>query len=231
MNATSDVKGSIVLFAPHPDDETLGCGGFLARRIAEGHRVFVVVLTMGEKLFSSLLKIDDDPSPAEVCVMRREETKRATRIMGLRPEDLLFFDYEDGGLERQKQAVVERLMPILREVSPAEVLCTSEYEGHRDHVAANEIVRRACARVGAKIAIRHYITSLRQDVSIQALQGRIDTVDVSAYLPLKRQAIAQFQSHLGIVSRKQTKPLGDFNRYLCGEETFVISQELSHAQA
>ena len=231
MNATPKIKGGSILFAPHPDDETLGCGGFLARRIDEGNRMFVVVLTMGEKLFSSVLNIEDDPSPAEVCVIRREETKRATRILGLKPENLLFLDYEDGSLERQQHAVVERLVPILRDESPIEVVCTSEYEGHRDHIATNEIVRRACARVGAETAIRHYITSLKQGVSIDRLPGRIDIVDVRAYLPLKRKAIEQFQSHLGILSKRQTKPLDNFNRYLSGEETFIISQGCPHDQA
>ena len=90
MNPAPHTKGTIVLFAPHPDDETLGCGGYLAKRIDEGYKVFVVVLTMGEKLFSHVLKIFEDPSPREVCDIRRDETRRATEILGLKNEDLLF---------------------------------------------------------------------------------------------------------------------------------------------
>jgi len=101
MNSSGN-KGTIVLFAPHPDDETLGCGGYLANKIDEGYEVFVVVLTMGEKLFSVMLNIVEAPSPREVCAIRRDETRRAMKILGLKPENLLFLDFEDALLENKK---------------------------------------------------------------------------------------------------------------------------------
>lgn len=216
-------KGTIVLFAPHPDDETLGCGGFIAKRIDEGYEVFVVVLTMGEKLFSVMLNIFEDPSPLEVCAIRRDETKRATAILGLKPENLLFLDFEDAMLEKQQDAAVAKIINILQEKKPSEVMCTSQYEGHPDHTAAYWIVRSACEKNGLKIPIRRYITSLKMGISPDQLPEVIETVDVSKYLPLKKQAVAQFQAHLGILSSKQSRPIAaNFDEYLKPEEQFIL---------
>ncbi len=222
MSSASD-KGTIVLFAPHPDDETLGCGGYLAKKIDEGYEVFVVVLTMGEKLFSVMLNIFEDPSPREVCAVRRDETRRATAIIGLKPENLLFLDFEDAMLEKQRDAVVAGVIQILRERKPDEVMCTSQYEGHPDHVAAYWIVRGACERTGLKIPVRRYITSLKAGISPDRLPEVVETVDITKYLPLKKQAVAQFQAHLGILSPKQSRPIAaSFDEYLKPEERFIL---------
>jgi len=222
MKSTGN-KGTIVLFAPHPDDETLGCGGFLAKKIDEGYDVFVVVLTMGEKLFSVMLNILEDPSPHEVCALRRDETRRAMKILGLKQENLLFLDFEDTMLGRQQDAAIEKIVQILRERKPDEVMCTSEYEGHPDHVAAYWIVRAACNKVGTKIPIRRYVTYLKAENSLDRLPDMIETVNVEKYLPLKKKALAQFQAHLGILSKKQTAPIAEsFDEFLKAEERFIL---------
>jgi len=218
--------GTILLFAPHPDDETLGCGGYLAKRLDEGRTVFVVVLTMGEKLFSKVLNIFEHPSPGEVCAIRRDETIRATGILGLAKENIIFLDYEDGSLADQVDTVVERIVPILQEKNPVEVLCTSEHEGHSDHRAACQIVRRACERVGTGILFRNYITSLRAGLSPENLPGTVEVVDIRKYLPLKRQALAQFRAHLDILSPRQPQPIAtNFDNYLDPEERFLVTRD------
>ena len=82
----------IIIFAPHPDDETLGCGGTIAKRISEGYEVFVVVMTDGRYAFMNVLDIDSDPTPEELKEIRKEEVKRATGILGVPEENLVFLD-------------------------------------------------------------------------------------------------------------------------------------------
>lgn len=77
-------RRSILIVAPHPDDETLGCGGTLAKRAQEGCRITVVVVTDGSNLFRlSRWKIEKDPTPAETSAMRKAETRRALAILGV----------------------------------------------------------------------------------------------------------------------------------------------------
>lgn len=224
MNSSGN-KGTIVLFAPHPDDETLGCGGYLAKKIDEGYEVFVVVLTMGEKLFSVMLNIVEAPSPLEVCAIRKDETRRAMKILGLKPENLLFLDFEDALLDKQKDAAIAKVVQILRDKKPVEIMCTSQYEGHPDHVAAYWIVLGACGKAGMRIPIRRYITSLKNGIPPDRLPELIESVDIAKYLPLKKQAVAQFQAHLGILSKKQTAPIAaSFDEYLKPEERFILQR-------
>ena len=50
-------------------------------------------------------------------------------------------------------------------------------------------------------------------------------MEIAKYLPLKEQAVAQFQAHLGILSKKQTVPIAaSFDEYLKPEERFILQR-------
>ncbi len=211
-----------MVFAPHPDDETLGCGGYVAQKIDEGCRVIIVVLTMGEKLFSHGLKIFVSPSPEEIRDMRREETLQATAILGVPSADVLFFAYEDRALAENQEAVIGRITPLLQKFKPVEVLCTNPAEAHPDHRAASTIVQRACLLTVPGTSIRWYITSLPSGVSVAELPFTVHTIDITPQLARKTRAVAQFRAHLAIVSPQQTAPIvADLNKYLAGHEILL----------
>lgn len=215
-------KGTIVVVGAHPDDETLGCGGAVAKRIKEGWDVVVVVLTDGDQLYSAVLGISTDPSPAEVGRIRQEETRRATRILGVRPRNVLFLGYGDGHLAERADEATADLVRVLQERKPAEVWSLSEYEHHPDHVAASRIAREACAGAGGRMRLLYYIVSLRYGLTLDAIPLEFTGVDVSAYLPLKREAVSEFRSHLGTLSKVQKQPMWkDADDYLRPEEPFA----------
>jgi LmbE family N-acetylglucosaminyl deacetylase len=61
MEDTSLTEKSILVFAPHPDDETLGCGGTIANRVREGHEVEIFFMTDGRTLERGVLcRYDSD---------------------------------------------------------------------------------------------------------------------------------------------------------------------------
>jgi LmbE family N-acetylglucosaminyl deacetylase len=88
-----DPVGPVLVIAPHPDDETLGCGGMIATRAAEGRRVVVVVLTDGRALFRRFGVTE--PSEADVSAMRKAETLQAVEILGAQRSDVRFLDFEN----------------------------------------------------------------------------------------------------------------------------------------
>ena len=63
-------KKTVIVFAPHPDDETWGCGGSIAKKISEGFEVIVVILTDGRYAFSEIFGINSDPTPEELKEIR-----------------------------------------------------------------------------------------------------------------------------------------------------------------
>jgi LmbE family N-acetylglucosaminyl deacetylase len=217
---------SIVVFAPHPDDETLGCGGTLAKRLGEGFDVWIVVLTRGQNLMSVVFDIHDSPDPDQVCEIRREETRQATKILGIPQENLIFWDYDDGALDAQKEDVLEKVLVILREKKPGEVYCTNQYESHTDHRAASSVARKACSLHDSSVKLYEYFVGLKHGTSIDDIQEPIEEIGISAELSLKREAVKAFRSHLDVLSDVQPHPIfsdDDIASFLQPFESFVVT--------
>ncbi len=134
-------KRLLVVLA-HPDDESYGCAGALARAGADPDTQAVLLcLTRGE---ASSMGRERGLSPAEVGQLREGRLVEVAALCGL--GGLLVLDLPDGGLDRL--ALREVAAPI-REVIEAfdpQVVVTGDargVNGHRDHIAAHWAVRRA----------------------------------------------------------------------------------------
>jgi len=99
--------GDLLVFAPHPDDEALGCAGILRQAIARGKRVKVVLFTNGDGFpaFAALLarKPAESLTPedyAELARYRQNQSRTALKELGGNPEDLVFLGYPDAGLDQ-----------------------------------------------------------------------------------------------------------------------------------
>ena len=217
-------SGPVLIVAPHPDDETLGCGGLIARRVDEGRRVVVVVLTDGRALLKRF-GIDTDPTPAEVSTMRKEETLRAVERLGAKTGDVRFLDFENERLVEDRTRATAEITALIRELTPSEVYVTSPFEGHAEHIAANEMTREACKTTSACPALFEYVVNLKRGVALEALPRRIVRVDVSKYREREHDALQQFRSHLGVISPRLPKPLDEsYDRYLTPEEPFLVDR-------
>jgi len=226
------LKGRVVVFAPHPDDETLGCGGTIAKKLAEGYEVIIVVMTDGRFLLLKSFGIDDDPSPEHVKDIRRGEVLRATKILGVPEKNVIFLDFVDGTLGENEEAAEEKVTEVLEKYAPSEVYFPFERDAHPDHQAANRIVRRAVEKLGIKpLMYRYTITHkfsrfgpLMESFSSIFKRDRV-YVDISEFLPLKREAVKEFKSELTTISPKQGNPLSkDFKKFLKGEEKFYVDK-------
>lgn len=222
----------IIVFAPHPDDETYGCGGTIAKKINEGYEVIIVMMTDGRNLFQNVLGIDLDPTPEEVKKTRREEIIRATKILGVSKKNLLFLDFEDGALEKHEKEAEGRIIEIIEKYSPVEVYFPYIKDCHPDHRATNRIIRRCLQKLG--------LTPMKYQYSIMHKYARIGPlierllslfrknrieVDISEFINLKEKAVKEFKSEISIISSKQKKPLEDkIEKYLKNQETFYIDK-------
>jgi LmbE family N-acetylglucosaminyl deacetylase len=226
------LKGRIIVFAPHPDDETLGCGGTIAKKLAEGYEVIIVVMTDGRFLLLKSFGISDGPSPEQVKEIRRGEVLRATKILGVPEENVVFLDFIDGTIGENEKAAEEKVTTILEKYAPSEVYFPFERDGHPDHQAANHIVRRAVEKLGIKPAMYRY-TIMHKFARFGPLvesflsifkRDRI-SVDISEFLPLKKEAVKEFKSELTTISPKQSKPhTKDFKNFLKRKEKFYTDK-------
>ena len=109
-----DAGTSLLVVSPHPDDETLCCGGAIQRVVSAGGQVSVVWITSGDAAWFDLLLMSRSlfPAPArarELGEQRMGEARDATARLGVPPGGQLFLGYPDGGIERLLGA--HRAMP------------------------------------------------------------------------------------------------------------------------
>jgi LmbE family N-acetylglucosaminyl deacetylase len=121
----------------HPDDESLGVGGTLAKYASEGVEVSLVTATRGQSgKFHGHRDPDTHPGPEQLGRIRESELRAAAAVLGVRKVTLL--DYQDQALDRaDPDEAVTRLVAELRRVQPDVVLTFGPdgAYGHPDHIA------------------------------------------------------------------------------------------------
>ena len=126
----------------HPDDESLGFGGTLARYAAEGVETYLVTATRGEcGRFGSLGRSGD---PIEVGRVREAELRAAAAVLGIREVSVL--GYPDGALDTvQADIAIRTIVTHIRRIRP-HVIVTFGPEGgygHPDHIAVSQFTTAA----------------------------------------------------------------------------------------
>lgn len=129
---------SAVVLAPHPDDETLGCGGVILRKRAAGTPVTVVVVTDGRHSHRTAAI-----TPDMLAARRHEELREAAVRLQLAPDSVRWIDIEDGTVASNEDRLVSIVEELLAELKPDELYVTSADEPHPDHAAVGRAGRRA----------------------------------------------------------------------------------------
>ena len=126
----------------HPDDESLGLGGILAKYAAEGIETYLVTATRGEQGWFG--PPEENPGPEALGKIRERELYEASKVLGLREVHLL--EYCDGELHQaDQQQLLERLVGHIRRVRP-DVIVTFDHNGvygHPDHIAVTRAATAA----------------------------------------------------------------------------------------
>ena len=112
----------ILVFAPHPDDEILGVGGTIGRRIKEGYEVYVCIITSAyQPLFTK-----------ELSIRNREDALKCHEYMGVKKT--FFLDFPAADLESVKRYELNgRIMEVIKEVTPDEVYIPHIGDMQKDH--------------------------------------------------------------------------------------------------
>jgi LmbE family N-acetylglucosaminyl deacetylase len=135
----------------HPDDESLGMGGTLAKYASEGVEVFLVTATRGDGGRYRGHRQDDPEHPGREALgkIRETELRAAASVLGVREVSLL--DYRDQELDRANpREAVAGIVGHLRRVRPDVVLTFGPdgAYGHPDHIAISQFTTAAIVAAG-----------------------------------------------------------------------------------
>jgi LmbE family N-acetylglucosaminyl deacetylase len=130
----------------HPDDESLGVGGTLAKYAAEGVEVFLLTATRGDAggYRGHRRGSEGHPGPEALGVIREAELRAAAAVLGVREVSLL--GYHDQQLDRaDPREAIARIVTHLRRVRPDVVITFGPdgAYGHPDHIAISQFTAAA----------------------------------------------------------------------------------------
>jgi LmbE family N-acetylglucosaminyl deacetylase len=126
-------KQRVLVLAPHTDDGELGCGGSIARFCAEDREVFYAAFSLCTRSLPDGLA----PNTLEI------EVKAATKVLGVKPENLILYDYDVRRFKEFRQDILEELVKIKSQVNPDLVFVPSPTDIHQDHQVISEEGLRA----------------------------------------------------------------------------------------
>ena len=145
-------KRGVVVVAPHPDDESLGCGALIAEATLMGLPVRVVVVSDGVGSHPGSLQY---PAP-RLRALREAEALAATAELGLSPTEITFLGLPDRAVPAsgpEASAAADRIGTIARRIDAGTLLVTWRHDPHSDHQAAHSIAKLALANLpGVRLA-------------------------------------------------------------------------------
>ncbi len=207
---TLPAGGRVVLFSPHCDDESLGCGGILYKHRRAGHPVTVVFMTDGSKCQSAL-------SREEIIRLRKEEARQAARVLGV--DDLVFLENPDRELIADEKTV-RRASDILAEKKPDIVYLPFYLDNHPDH--------RQTAAVGLE-ALKRQSGPDAYFYEVWSAMIHDHLVDIGDAVEKKREAIRVYQSQKDIetfaeqvIGLNRFRSLGSDNQFEYAEALFKL---------
>jgi LmbE family N-acetylglucosaminyl deacetylase len=176
-------RGSVLVVAPHPDDEVIGCGGTICRHVAADDPVTVVYLTRGEKSRGYPWLTETQRQETRV-----KEAMMSCAVLGV--ADTVFLDGEDGNLADPTilNELAVKVAAAVTEKQPKVVYVPHAGDNHPDHIAAFRIISQIARGMSVPPTVYQYElwSPLIADFA----------VDITKAMPAKVKAVKCHQSAL-----------------------------------
>jgi LmbE family N-acetylglucosaminyl deacetylase len=145
-----DWAASAIIFAPHPDDEILGCGGVASKKIAAGVDPHFVFVTDGAASHYGRV------APEVLRRQRRSEAIEAVRRLGGGADKITFLDMPDGKAANHADSIVAAVAQLLGAWRPQSIFVVHSADPTGDHSAVNASVLRAARAYARPVTVYEY---------------------------------------------------------------------------
>jgi LmbE family N-acetylglucosaminyl deacetylase len=181
-------RETVLIIAPHLDDEVLGCGGVVARHVAEGDEVNVCFIA--HRVYDHVY--DEDKMKVEM-----EHALKAKEIMGY--QGVHFLNLNDERLDTSIQDIIIPLEKYVNNLKPSVIYSPFCNDNNQDHQAVAKAVQVILRPVAAHFAQRWLMyetpSSTEQAPSVGVLGFQANVYcDISDYLDIKLKAIACYET-------------------------------------
>ncbi|WP_461049354.1 PIG-L deacetylase family protein [Spirosoma arcticum] len=149
--------GNVLVIAPHPDDESLGCGGTIALLRERGFAVHVLFVSDG-----TVSHPNSPTYPADrLRQLRESEALDALRILNVPPEEVTFMRQKDTQVVTPDSPAfadaVSFIRKLLLSVNPTTVLVPWRRDPHRDHRASWQLLNAAVQQCPIRPRVLEYL--------------------------------------------------------------------------
>jgi bacillithiol biosynthesis deacetylase BshB1 len=191
------MKLDILAIGAHPDDVELGCGGTVAKEVANGKKVGIIDLTKGEL------------GTRGTEITRKEEAEAAASILGVSLRKNMGF--ADGFFVNDKQHQLE-LIKELRTYKPEIVLCNAIDDRHIDHGKGSKLASDACFLSGLiKIETKDENGNIQQPWRPKYVYHYIQwkhiepdiVMDITGFVDLKMQSVLAYKTQFYSADSKE----------------------------
>jgi len=188
----------VLVVAPHPDDECLGCGGAIALLRSLGCSVYILVMSDG-----TMSHPHSQQYPAAALrSLREEETRSAMAILGVDINQITFLRLPDSAVpmptDLEFSSAVSTCQRYLEAIAPQTIFLPWRHDPHADHRATWQIVRAALKSPDQRL-IEYPIW----DWDLAQRGDRLDSnllnawrLDIETVRELKQEAIATYRSQV-----------------------------------
>ena len=190
-------SGTCLVLAPHPDDESLGCGGLIAACCAAGRPPVVAILTDGSGSHPGSRAYP----PARLAAVRKAEVTAAVGHLGMPVERLVFLGARDTKAPRNGAAfdrITRHLAAWLMAFDCSTIFVPWRHDPHADHEAAALIGAAAARFTNVRLlAYPVWGWTLLPDGTVPDHQVGGWRLKIQVHLAVKRRAIAAHASQYG----------------------------------
>jgi LmbE family N-acetylglucosaminyl deacetylase len=188
-----------LVLAPHPDDESLGCGGFIAAACMAGLAPLVLIVTDGAASHPASRQFP----PATLRTLREQEAAQAVSCLGLPRQRLVFLRLPDTAAPTHGtdfNVAVAKIIDLSAHHGCGSILAPWQYDPHCDHEATWMMAMKVAQQTGAHLmAYPVWGWMLPSERNLPGPLPQGVRLNISGQLTLKRAAIAAHRSQHGLV--------------------------------
>ncbi|MGC1473803.1 MAG: PIG-L family deacetylase [Psychroserpens sp.] len=192
--------GNTMVLVPHPDDESLGCGGLIAMLRIRATPVTLIFVTDGSASHTSLTH-----PPDKLGALREKEALEACSVLGVEREDVHFLREKDSGLDgytpSRIHSLVERIAEIFNQCACRTLVVPWRRDPHPDHRMVYRLGERMSSTVSRKPRLMEYpiwlyVNGKHEDWPYHE-ESTVVQLDISNVIDRKLSAIQSHRSQMG----------------------------------